>query len=200
MDHLGPTCMKHSSLQAATHGRRVFPHQTPAFTTGARPVGWMLGAPHESGRGVWAACMCNAHAHSPACRLTFHPLKAATQEQHLNARCHRLNELCKAIYDSQSQVASRSCTNQHQENTAKLLTYKLILAHFIIRTNINIILHLAAVQPSSLSGLMAAWLPFPECMTCILNSSLQKMKKEREVGRKQRKSGARGPLGDGAGD
>lgn len=32
---------------------------------------------------------------------------------------------------------------------------------FIIRTNINIILHLAAVQPSPVSRLMVAWLGFP---------------------------------------
>lgn len=61
-----------------------------------------------------------------------------------------------------------------------LLTYKLIPPHFIIRTNINIILHLAAVQPSSLSSLMAAWLPFSKYMTCILNSLLAKKKKRKE--------------------
>lgn len=62
-----------------------------------------------------------------------------------------------------------------------LLTYKLIPPHFIIRTNINIILHLAAVQPSSLSSLMAAWLPFSKYMTCILNSLLAKKQKQKRM-------------------
>lgn len=67
-----------------------------------------------------------------------------------------------------------------RKNMSYLLTYKLIPPHFIIRTNINIILHLAAVQPSSLSSLMAAWLPFSKYMTCILNSLLAKKKTERK--------------------
>lgn len=51
-------------------------------------------------------------------------------------------------------------TTYGEKNKAYLLTYLCIQLHFIIRTNIYIILHLAAVQPSPVSRLMAAWLGF----------------------------------------
>lgn len=40
MDHLGPTCMKHSLLQAPNTWSEYFPHQTPAFRTRNRLMRW----------------------------------------------------------------------------------------------------------------------------------------------------------------